>query len=311
MTQEDYEFILLDRIAKIKAINELYDLENNSYIAFSGGKDSVIVSHLIDLAIPDNKIPRVFANTGIEFNDIVKYVKELSKNDSRIIILNQNRNIKLTLKKYGYPFKSKEHSQKVSAFNTYKKEGYSVEVNRYLGITECEKRYQCPDILRYQFTEKGKYNYSKQCCYKLKKDLQHKWQKDNNKKIVITGMRNEEGGTRTRLSCLSSNNTKFHPLIICSEEWENDFLENNNIKICKLYYPPYNFKRTGCKGCPYNKEIQKDLEKIYKLNPNEYYQIIKLWKPVYDEYIRIGYRLKYYPHEQGVQISIYDLLDQE
>lgn len=31
--------------------------------------------------------------------------------------------------------------------------------------------------------------------------------------------------------------------------------------------------------------------------PNEYKQCLHLWKPVYDEYVRIGYkRLKEYPH---------------
>ena len=75
LSDADYEFILTDRIAKIQAINEQYDLEHNSYIAFSGGKDSVVLSHLIDMALPNNKIPRVYANTGIEYNDMVKFVK--------------------------------------------------------------------------------------------------------------------------------------------------------------------------------------------------------------------------------------------
>lgn len=64
------EFMLADRIAKIKSMDEQYDLENNSYISFSGGKDSTVLSHLIDEALPNNKIPRVFFNTGIEYNDI-------------------------------------------------------------------------------------------------------------------------------------------------------------------------------------------------------------------------------------------------
>ena len=69
------EFILEDRIAKIQSINEQYDLEHNSYLSFSGGKDSVILSYLIDLALPNNHIPRIYANTGIEYNLMVKYVK--------------------------------------------------------------------------------------------------------------------------------------------------------------------------------------------------------------------------------------------
>jgi len=45
--------------------------------------------------------------------------------------------------------------------------------------------------------------------------------------------------------------------------------------------------------------------------PNEYKQIIHLWKPVYDEYIRIGYRLKYYPHERGIQLDLFDFMEEE
>lgn len=203
---DDFEFILEDRIAKIKAINEQYDLEHNSYIAFSGGKDSVVVSHLIDIALPDNNIPRVFANTGIEYNDLVRYVKRLSEDDERIIILNQTRNIRKTLNEYGYPFKSKEYSLRLYQYNKGNNGNY---INHYLSDENNSKYFKCPKILKYQFEERGKYNYSNQCCYKLKKDLQHQWQKDNKKKMVITGMRNEEGGNRSRLSCLSDNNKNF------------------------------------------------------------------------------------------------------
>ena len=37
---ELFEFLLQDRVAKIKAINEQYDLENNAYISFSEYKKS-------------------------------------------------------------------------------------------------------------------------------------------------------------------------------------------------------------------------------------------------------------------------------
>lgn len=288
----DYDLMLLDRIAKIQAINNQYDLLNNSYIAFSGGKDSVVLSHLIDLALPDNKIPRVYANTGIEYNDMVKYVKDLAKNDPRIVILNQTKNIKKTLNEYGYPFKSKEHSLRVCEFNKGKFTNY---IKRYLDYDD-PKCFKCPKCLLYQFDEKGKYNYSNQCCYKLKKDLANNWVKENHKKISITGIRNEEGGNRAHLTCLTNQGKKFHPLVVVSTEWEDEFIKRNNIKLCKLYYPPYNFERTGCKGCPFNMRIQKDLETMYKLLPNEYKQCLHLWGYVYDEYIRIGYRLKYYPH---------------
>jgi len=69
------EFLLADRIQKIKSINELYDLENNAYISFSGGKDSTVLHYLFDEALPNNKIPRVYLNTGIEYKSIVQFVE--------------------------------------------------------------------------------------------------------------------------------------------------------------------------------------------------------------------------------------------
>lgn len=71
----EHEFTLADRVAKIQSINKLYDLENNAYISFSGGKDSTVLHHLIDEALPGNKIPRVYINTGIEYKMIVSFVE--------------------------------------------------------------------------------------------------------------------------------------------------------------------------------------------------------------------------------------------
>lgn len=106
-----------------------------------------------------------------------------------------------------------------------------------------------------------------------------------------------EGGVRETIqSCIITDKNgklkKFHPLLKVSEEWENWYIESRNIKLCKLYYSPYNFKRTGCKGCPFALKLQEQLEVMYTLLPNEYKQCEWIWKPVYDEYRRIGYRLK-------------------
>jgi len=282
----EIDLTLEDRIAKIQAINNQYNLLDNAYISFSGGKDSTVLHYVIDLALPNNNIPRVFINTGLEYKYIAEFVKELASKDNRFVIVNQTRNIKQTLQQYGYPFKSKEHSLRVEYFNKGTNSNY---IKEYISGNGS---FTCPKILLYQFKVRGQYNYSNQCCYKLKKDLAHKWQKLNHKPITITGMRNEEGGNRARLGCLSNNGKLFHPLIVVDEEWENNFIKEHNIKLCKLYYPPFNFTRTGCKGCPFALDLQKNLDTLKELLPNEYKQCMILWKPVYDEYKRIGYRLR-------------------
>ena len=294
----DNELLLFDRIEVIKATNQKYDLENNAYLSFSGGKDSTILHHLLDMALPNNRIPRVFIDTGIEYLAIREFVMELAKNDERFVIVKPTKPIKPTLEKYGYPFKSKQHSHTLSI---YQHGGLSRAVRVYLGedITKSGHSagmFKCPQNLKYQFTENFTLKCSDLCCKKMKKEPAEKWAKENSKTITLTGMRKEEGGARTILNCIVANKDgtirKFHPLVKVDEEWENWFLEEHNIKVCKLYYPPYNFKRTGCKGCPFALHLQEELETLEKLLPNERKQCEFIWKPVYEEYRRLNYRLK-------------------
>ena len=70
----DNEFLLQDRLQKIRQIIRKYG-EENFYLSFSGGKDSTVLSHLLDMALPNNKIPRVYANTGIEYRLILEFVE--------------------------------------------------------------------------------------------------------------------------------------------------------------------------------------------------------------------------------------------
>ncbi len=286
---EDNEFILFDRIEKIKQTINKYG-EDNFYISFSGGKDSVVLSNLIDLALPGNQIPRVFANTGIEYNEIVNFVKNLNRTDKRIVIIKPSIPIKKMLETEGYPFKSKEHSAVVNSWQNGNKDGKWVK--NYLAKTG---RFACPAKLFYQFTENCDLKISDKCCDKLKKEPLHNWQKENNKPYGIVGIMRSEGGRRNDAKCLSfsgKNLKNFQPLVPITKDWEEWFIRKYSIKLCKLYYPPYNFTRTGCKGCPFNKNLQKDLRILEVYFPNEAKQCEIIWKPVYDEYRKLNFRLK-------------------
>lgn len=282
------EFLLQDRIQKIKQVINKYG-EENFYISFSGGKDSTVLSALVDLALPGNKIPRVYANTGIELNMIRDFVFDMQKNDDRVVVIKPSVPIKPMLEKDGYPFKSKEHSEHVDSYQKGNKDG--IWQKKYLS----KQNYGCPEKLRYQFTDECKLRISDKCCDRLKKEPLHRWQKENKKPYGILGLMPDEGGRRTSAKCLafkSGGKMNFQPLVPVTKEWENWLIDTYSIRICDVYKPPYNFDRTGCKGCPFNLNLQKDLEILEAFFPNERKQCEYIWKPVYDEYRRIGYRLK-------------------
>lgn len=292
----DNEFILLDRTQKIKQIITKYG-EENFYISFSGGKDSAVLSALIDMALPNNKIPRVYANTGIELDMIRDFVYDMAKIDNRVIIITPSTPIKQMLEKEGYPFKSKMHSAYVKK---YQNKGYNYKsVRAYTGkeLTLKERPIfrQCPKILKYQFTDENKLKISDACCFRLKEEPILKWQKENNKLYGIVGIMKEEGGRRFNAQCLSFSGKKlknFQPLAPITKKWEEWFITEYNINICDIYKEPYNFTRTGCKGCPFAIKLQKELDTLEQFFPAERKQCEAIWKPVYAEYRRLGYRLK-------------------
>ena len=289
----DNELLLFDRVNIIRDTIKKYG-EQNFYLSFSGGKDSTVLHHLIDMALPNNKIPRLFINTGIEYVDVVKFVKALAEKDGRIVMLPPAKSIRQVLTEYGYPFKSKEHSQYLSI---YQHSGLGKTVNNYLGSGR-KTRFLCPNCLKYQFTPDFKLKVSDQCCHKMKKETAAKWAKQNGKTITITGMRNGEGGIRAShgkgCAVFDENGglVKFHPLKPVDDAFEDWLIKRENIELCRLYYPPFNFKRTGCKGCPFSINLEDQLEVMEQLLPGEAKQCELIWGPVYAEYRKIGYRLK-------------------
>lgn len=295
----DNDFMEIDRIQKIQQIINKYG-EDKFYLSFSGGRDSTVLSALIDIALPGNSIPRVFADTGIELNEVRKFVKGCAESDSRIIMIKPSVNVKESLERDGYPFKSKEHSAKWATYRNIGMESRSVR--RYLGINDENNnaaRFQCPKVLKYQFTpEFDRLNLSDMCCKNMKEKPLRKYESETGR-APITGIMMVEGGRRSggnHSGCIFFKQNgalkSFHPFSPVSQEFLNYLIQKYGIELCKLYYPPYNFERTGCKGCPFNIKLQKDLDVLQEYFPNERKQCENIWKPVYQEYRRLGYRLR-------------------
>lgn len=292
------QFMLIDRLQKIETIVNKYG-EDKFAISFSGGKDSVVLSALVDLALPGNKIPRVYANTGIELNMVRDFVFDLAKKDDRFKVIKPHVPIKPMLERDGYPFKSKPHAHVVERYNRI---GMCPSVESYIDGS-WGKRKTCPKVLRYQFTEefKERLNVSDLCCVRMKEEPLHEWGKEHNRPIAIDGIMRDEGGRRENAKCLVFSGKakkdingipdKFQPMSVLTKAWEDWFIKEYNIKLCDIYYPPYSFPRTGCKGCPFALHLKEELDTLEKYFPEERKQCELIWGPVYEEYRRLGYRL--------------------
>jgi len=219
------------------------------------------------------------------------------------------------LEQEGYPFKSKEHARYVWK---YQKDGLNYKsVRAYLKLEPTlsgkEIFRACPKKLKYQFTDENTLKISDACCLRMKEEPIEKWSKENDRPYGITGIMRSEGGRRNKSNCLAfkSNGSLhlFQPLVPVTKEWEDWFIKTYNIEISDIYKEPYCLPRTGCKGCPFAMNLQKELDMLEKFFPAERKQCEIIWKPVYDEYRRIGYRLK--PLNAGGQMKITEFIKKE
>lgn len=111
MTDNEYEILkhlpLEIKILKTKLrIQEwvYFYGEDNVYISFSGGKDSTVLLHLVRQIFPN--IKAVFVNTGLEYPEIVQFVKSTEL----VTIIKPKIGFREVIIKYGYPVVTKEQA---------------------------------------------------------------------------------------------------------------------------------------------------------------------------------------------------------
>ena len=177
----------------------------------------------------------------------------------------------------------------------YQRLGMIKGVKNYLGVGDNKLKKECPKKLRYQFDPSFNIKISDACCLEMKEKPLMNWAKQNNRTIAITGIMSAEEGRRINAQCIVTHGNKvkfFNPLVKIDKNFEEWLIQKYNLKICDIYYPPFNFRRTGCKGCPFAIEIQNELDVMEKLLPSERKQCEYIWQPIYEEYRKIGYRLR-------------------
>ena len=107
---------------------------------------------------------------------------------------------------------------------------------------------------------------------------------DNNIECMITGLRKSEGGIRSVKikTCFDIGNdvASYRPLFWLSNDDESEYIKIFDIKNSDCY-TKYGMKRTGCAGCPYNRNLEKDLKVIEEHEPLLYIACNTIFKESY------------------------------
>lgn len=245
--------------------------EDGVYIAFSGGKDSTVLLDIARQEYPD--MVAVFVNTGLEFPEIVQFVKQFEN----VEIIRPSMNFKQVIQKYGYPFISKEVSGIVGGgWKTLKQlesEGYDIS-DRHVVVQQCKNRLkkergewrrlaQCigaitkdnvvKDTLskeekgmysdipqRYKYMLNAPFPISDRCCSVMKKTPVHKYMKETGR-VQITAQLAEESRLR-RAEWLKHGCNAFdtsHPTSNPMSFWTGQdvlkYIKMNGIQIASVY----------------------------------------------------------------------------
>lgn len=81
----------------------------NVFVSFSGGKDSTVLLDLVRETLCDDSIPAVFANTGLEYAQIKRFVRDTPNAE----IVRPRMRFDEVISTYGYPIISKEVAEAI------------------------------------------------------------------------------------------------------------------------------------------------------------------------------------------------------
>lgn len=233
------------------------------YVAFSGGKDSTVLKHIVDSMYKD--VPALFVNTGLEYPEIQRFVKDIKDGkypcfNSDVEIVRPEMRFDEVLKTHGYPVIGKRQAEAIElGRKNLQQNKYSIRL-RYLGITAEEARTMGLDLPpeemleRYEKTVEGsKYRIanhrhlldapflvSSKCCDVMKKKPAYNYQKETGRKPIIgtmasESMNRESSWIRTGCNSFNGKHPSSQPLSFWTEQDIYHYIKKYDVPYCSIY----------------------------------------------------------------------------
>ena len=222
-------------------IREWYDAWNGQvYVSFSGGKDSTVLKHIVDGMYDD--IPAVFVNTGLEYPEIQKFVRDVKAGkfdcfNSDVEIIRPEIRFDEVIKKYGYPVITKSISHKIDAAQRGKKWADKYLDGNALLRSGKPSKYNCA---KWKCLIDAPFRISNECCNVMKKKPIKAYNKQSNRKPII-GTMAAESITRANAwyengcNAFNAKNPTSQPLSFWTEQDVLHYIEQFDVPYCPVY----------------------------------------------------------------------------
>lgn len=225
-----------------------------AYVSFSGGKDSTVLADLCAQICKryGYKLFLLFVNTGLEYPEIQKFVKEFAEwlrhtyeIEVQLDIVRPEMRFDEVLKQYGYPVVSKEVAQIVREARIGISRGdgsYKFRIEKLKGeyrdkngeLSEFNKK-------KWECLLDAPFDISEQCCTVMKKNPSKQYEKETGRKAII-GTMAAEGALRKqrwiRYGCNAFGDKKrptSNPLSFWTEQDVLHYLQKYGVPYCSVY----------------------------------------------------------------------------
>ena len=277
--------------------------EDGVYISFSGGKDSTVLLHLVRSLYPE--VEAVFCNTGLEYPEIVKFVKDIPN----VRILKPELTFKQVIDQKGYPVISKSVANTVRlARKNIEKGKDTLRVRQIKGLEVGSKFNKG----KWEFLLDAPFKISDECCNEMKKKPFKKYEKETGKvpfigTLAVESQQREAVYLKTGCNSFNSNKPKSTPLGFWTEQDILQYIFENNLTICSVYgdvveesdmlgnknYRTTGEQRTGCMFCMFGCHLEKEPNRFQRMkytHPKQYkYCMEKLNLKEVLDYINVKY----------------------
>lgn len=234
-------------------------------LSYSGGKDSHFLFWFIKEYLKEERIKIVGVNTTMEHHEILKRI-----NSNCDVVLIPEKKPKQVIEEYGSPCFSKSKDEFI-----YRYQNGSRTLNTMKYIDGVNPIFKLNNRERELVKSNNIHKVSNKCCEFLKKKPLKKYAKENGVNYIL-GVRGSESRMRKSQynSCFSKDGN-FTPLWDMDDKLLEKIYEKYKIEIPSVYKI---LNRTGCMGCPYGRNIEKELS---TLNDNQYKYVVSLFKDSY------------------------------
>jgi len=295
----------------IRDIIDFYEKMNGDvYVAFSGGKDSTVLLHLVRKIYPE--IDAVFSNTGLGYPEIKNFVKTVDNVEE----IRPKMSYRQVIESFGYPVISKEQSMFIRQYRDSGSEYLRwVRWNGKQIVKQKEDwlkaKNQGEEVLKnligghykisnkWKFLAKAPFKISEQCCDVLKKRPFYKFEKETGLKPYI-GLMADNSRMRSRMYLMNNMCNVFKkgkersmPLTYWLEEDIWNYIKQENLSYSEIY--DKGVSNTGCMFCLFGiaQEKESRFEFLRQHHPNLYNYCMRKGglnlKQVFDFFKENGY----------------------